>query len=365
MMTLRLLALCFLASACAPANFTSWRVENFEETPITMSETKTISLRNENESDVQKLLGVGFDGSGDGHQHFRIDKVSVGDRTVGQKDIVLPPGSSLNIQITYEPRSLETTKADFGAWVTGESERFVPYKPGEEPSPPEEEKAIHRVVLLTVYEQPQSGIAQVELVGEAVPGPNGEVSLPEAGTEECESGEGRACFVGNFSMDIPDLFTQGPIEGALVGPIRFSIEGGSASLAMENLPPILIVLKGNGPGEPLEGQPISSASIIIKGVEGITAQGSFDGSRMELMALSFRVQVVVGEITPEEIASVNPIVDFTLDDLPLTTEEPLTDGHISLMIDTTLPENPSGNPIFDEFLGGKQIVVRFKGNLNL
>lgn len=354
----------FLAT-CSPANFSQWRQETFESTPITTSQSKTFSLQNENEQSVQKLSGVGFDGTGDGHQHFRIDKVMVGARLVGQKDIIVPPGSRLNIQVTYEPRNLETTRADFGGWVTGEPEKFVPYNPDDPPPPPETDKAVHRVVLLASYEEPKSGLTMVELVGEAVPGPNGEVSLPEEGISICETEEGTACFAGNFSMDIPDLFTTGPVEDELAGPIRFAISGGAASLRMEDMPPILIILKGNGPGEPLEGQPVSAVSIIIKGVGGVTAEGSFDGSRLELTGLSFRIQVVVGEITQEDISGLNPIVDFTLEDLVLTTEEPFIDGQITLKIDTTLSPSPSGNLIFDEFLGNKQIIVRFLGQLSL
>ncbi len=354
----------FPVVACQPANFTDWRRELFAETPVTQNQTKMISMRNDNSEEVQKISGIGFDGSGDGRQHFRIDKITVGDRPVSSKDIVIPPGSSLNIQMTYEPRSLETTNADFGGWITtSEPAPFVPHKPGEEPEAPEEPEAIHRALLIAVYETPKSGVSQIELVGRAVPGPNGEVSLPEAGTGICESGPGRACFTGIFSMDIPDLFTEGPVEEELIGPIRFAMEGGIASLNMSDLPPILIVLRGNGPGEPLEGQPVSSVSIIVKGVSGVTAQGTFDGSRLELSDLGFRIQVVVGEITREMMTNINPIVDFTLENLRLTTEEPLVDGQMTLLIDTTLSDNPSGNPIFDEFFGNKQILVRFRGNL--
>ncbi|MBI4124366.1 MAG: hypothetical protein HY466_00350 [Deltaproteobacteria bacterium] len=354
-----------LLAACQPANFSQWRQETFDSTPITTSQSKTISLQNENGEAVQKLSGVGFDGTGDGHEHFRIEKVLVGQRLVGQKDIIVPPGSTLNIQLTYEPRNLETTRADFGGWVTGEPEKFVPYNPDDPPPPPDNDRAIHRVVLLAAYEEPKSGLTMVELVGEAVPGPNGEVSLPEAGISACEAEAGTACFEGNFSMDIPALFTTGPVEDQLAGPIRFAIQGGAASLRMDDVPPILIILKGNGPGEPLEGQPVSAVSIIIKGVQGVAAEGSFDGSRLELAGLSFRILVVVGEISQEDISGLNPIVDFTLEDLVLTTEEPFVDGQITLKIDTTLSQAPSGNPIFDEFLGEKQIIVRFQGQLNL
>ncbi len=355
----------FLASfqwGCQPANFTAWQQEKFDKTPITESQTKTISLRNNNSQDVEKLLGVGFDGSSDGRVHFSIDKVMVGTRTVGTKNIIVPPGSSLNIQITYKPRNLDTTQASFGGWVTGEEPRFNPYKPGEEPPPPDHSEATHRVVLLAVYESPQSGISQIELVGEAVPGPNGEISLPESGASDCQPGGETACFTGDFSIDIPKIFTTGPQQTPLAGPIRFSISDG-IKLDMTDLPPIVFVLKGNGPGEPLEGQPIGAVSIVIRGVEGVQASGTFDGSQIEMQDLAFRIQVVIGEIGPEDALGIAPVVDFTIDKLSMTTEEPLTDGKITLMIDKTLSQNPSGNPIFDDFFGGVQILVRFKGNL--
>src|SRR3990167_3900330 len=123
-------------SACSPSQFTAWQIETFAKTPITGSVSKTISLRNENPKEVQKV-SIGFDSTGDGRQHFRIDRVSVGTRIVGSKDILVPPGTSLNIQVTYQPRNMKTTKADFRGWVTGEEPRFLPYKPGEEPKPPE------------------------------------------------------------------------------------------------------------------------------------------------------------------------------------------------------------------------------------
>lgn len=352
-------------AACQPANFTKWDRETFQTTPITQSVSKTISLRNESDREEQRLLGVGFDGSGDGRQHFRIEKIMVGNRHVADKKIIVPPGSSVNVQITYEPRNMETTKAEFGGWVTGESKRFEPYKPGEEPKPEEIETAIHRVVLLAVYDNPSSGISQIELVGKAVPGPNGEISLPEAGVKECEPKAGTACFTGTFSIDIPKLFTTGPREEKMMGPIRFQITGNKATMRMDDMPPVLFVLEGNGPGEPLEGQPVSAVSIIISGLEGVQAEGTFDGSRMELSDLAFRIRVVVGEIQPEQISTSSPIVDFNIEQLTLTTEEPYVDGRVLFRIDTTLNKTPSGNPIFDGFLGEAKILVRFKGELAL
>ena len=351
-------------SACSPSQFTAWQIETFAKTPITGSVSKTISLRNENPKEVQKV-SIGFDSTGDGRQHFRIDRVSVGTRIVGLKDILVPPGTSLNIQVTYQPRNMKTTKADFRGWVTGEEPRFLPYKPGEEPKPPEMLEAWHRVVLLAVYDAPQGGITRIELVGRAELGPNGEIALPEGGVGECKAGEGIACFTGNFAIDIPKLFTTGPKEEALSGPIRFGLTDSKASLKMDDFVPIVFSLKGNGPGEPLEGQPVSEVSIIVKGVPGVEGEGTFDGSQLELQNLSFRIQVVIGYVDPKEIASAAPIVDFSVDKLVLTTEEPLTDGNITLKIDTTLAENPSGNPIFDQILGGSQIIVRFKGILAL
>lgn len=359
------LALLWAASGCQTSQFTSWQTEEFNTVPITESVTRTITFRNQNNLEEQKLLGIGFDGSGDGRMHFRIDKVMVGSRAVGQKEIIVPPGSSLNFQVTYQPRNLDTTKADFGGWVTGEEKRFVPYKPGEKDPNVQPPKAIHRALLMAVYEHPKSGIAQIELIGTAVEGPNGEIALPDIGAGECETGGGTACFSGNFSIDIPQLFKTGPIEEPLVGPIRLSVSGSNMTLRMEDMPPVVLVLRGNGPGEPLQGQPVSAVSIIIRGVRGEEAAGTFDGSRLDLQNLSFRIQVVVGEITPKDVAGVSPIVDFQLGGLTLTTEEPFTDGNITLLIDTTLSEKPSGNALFDDFLGNTQILVRFRGLLEM
>ncbi|MDO8528133.1 MAG: hypothetical protein Q7T03_10680 [Deltaproteobacteria bacterium] len=359
-----ILLLLFAATACEPKNFTAWQTEDFDNVPITQSVTRTISLRNPSAKDVQTLLGIGFDGASDGKENFRIDSVTVGTRLVGQKDIVVPPGSSVNIQVTYEPRNLNITHADYGGWITGETPRFKPYKPGEAPPAPDLSIAVQRVVLLAVYDVPHTGITQIELIGHAIPGPNGELSLPEGGVGECEAGGGIGCFTGNFSIDIPKLFTTGPQETPLVGPIRFSV-GDIASLRMGDMPPMVLPLKGNGPGEPLEGQPVSAVSIIIRGAPDVTATGTFNGSLMELQDLSFRVQVVVGEVDAKDVAGVTPLVDFTIDKLKMTTEEPLTDGNITMKIGTTLAQNPSANPIFDKFLGGVEIIVRFKGKLSL
>lgn len=353
------------ALSCAPSQFATWQVEEFDATPITGSETKMISLRNDSASSLQAVLGVGFDGKGNGKQHFTIDKVMVSDRIVETKDIIVPPGSSLNIQITYKPRNLETTQASFGGLVTGEEDRFIPYDPKNPPQPEEIPEAIHRVVLLAVYESPKQGIAQIELRGRAVEGPNGEISLPELGGGVCETGDGVACFEGNFSIDVPDLFAGGAKIQPLPGPIRFQINGSQASLKMEDMPPIILFLEGNGPGEPLEGQPVSAVSIIVRGVPGKEGKGSFDGTQLELKDLVFRIQIVVGKIKVEEILTSTPLVDFTLEGLSLTTEEPLLDGHATFLIDTTLSETPSGNPLFDDFLGETQILVRFIGGLNL
>lgn len=360
-----LLLLGFLgAFACAPGQFTDWQKEEFQVTPITGAVTKVVSLKNPSETEVQTVGGVGFDGSSDGRQHFRIDKIMVGNRIVTSKDIVIPPGSSLNIQITYQPRNLETTKASFGGWVTGFERRFVPYDPGNPPQVEEKtNEAIHRVVLLAVYAFPNQGLSQIELVGRSQPGPEGELSLPEAGVVDCTPGKGTACFTGNFSVDVPSLFTTGAQEQPLIGPIRFQITGSHATWRMEDLPPIILVLKGNGPGEPLAGQPVSSVSIIVTGLSGEEGEGTFDHSHLEMQNLSFRVRIAIGEITSEQIATLAPLVDFNIEGLRMTTEKPLTDGQMTLKIDTTLSEHPAGNPIFDDLLGNTQIIVRFIGEL--
>ncbi len=359
-------ALGLVLASCAGTQFTAYQVENFGEVSITQSESKIISLQNPDATDVQNLVGVGFSGGTNAGGEFRIEKVMVGDRVVQPSDIKVPPGSSINIQVTYQPRDLTTTEASYGGLISGAPVRPVPQLPGETQQAAAVSKALHRAVILAVYDEPKQGIVELEVRGTAVPGPNGEVALPEAGKGGCTSGEGRACFVGKFLIDIPKFFTTGFRELESKNPIPFHIIGAQSQMYMDEFPPVLLVLEGNGPGEPLEGQPVPAVSIVISGVPAVVAGGTFDGSRIEMKDVAFRIRVVAGKIKQDDISSGMPaLVDFKIEGLNLTTKDPLTDGHIVMEIRTTLSDKPSGNPIFDKFLGGADIIVNLDGDLSL
>jgi len=364
--TLSVAILLWGLTACSGSQFTKYDQELFDEVPLSLSESKQVILKNPSDTQVQKILGIGFGAGTNKEGHFRIDRVLVGSRPVGLKDITLPPGSALNIYLTYEPRDLETTRANFAGWSTGVPARFEPYRPGQEPAALEKQKAIHRTVLLVVYEEPQGGVQEIELVGQAIVGPNGEVALPDEGGGPCVAEGTTACFVGTFTINIPKMFATGPMELEMSGPVRFSISGGDVSLRMDDFPFVVIPIQGNGPGEPLEGQPVDSVTIVISGERAVTATGTFDGSHLDLNDAAFRVRVVVGEIQPEDVvAGLSPIVDFNIEKMHISTTEPFINGQITLEIDTQLSSQPSGNPIFDEFLGNAEIHVTMSGELQL
>ena len=355
-----------LAVSCSGKQFTTYDSEIFDEIPLTQSETKTIALKNHFGDSVQKILGIGFSAGSNKEGNFRISRVLVSSRPVGLKDITVPPESSLNIEITYEPRNLQTTAANYNGWATGAPARFVPYRPGASPPISDNNQAIHRAVLLVVYAEPQEGVQEIELMGKAVAGPGGETALPEEGGGPCKAEASTACFVGKFSFNIPKMFATGPMELDLSGPVRFSISGDQVQLRMDDFPFVLVPIKGNGPGQPLEGQPVDSVSIVISGERGILATGTFDGTHIDLNDVAFRIRVVVGEIKKEDVtAGLNPIVDFNLEKLHMSTSDPFISGKITLSIDTKLPATPSGNPIFDKFLGNAEINVKMPGELQL
>ena len=92
----------------------------------------------------------------------------------------------------------------------------------------------------------------IELVGGAVPGPDGEIAAVGVGgisDSECVASGSRACFFGTFSIELPSLMSSGPMEVPMPGAIPFTIEDGVAGLNMDEFPPVLIMLKGNGPGD--------------------------------------------------------------------------------------------------------------------
>ena len=360
--------------------FASYEREYLGKAAIGGSVTKQIVLRNASLTEVEHITGLNFNAGNNTAGHFRIDKVEVGGvvQNPRDKDISIPAGSILQIYVTYQPLNLETTIADFGGWETGVQERYVPQKPSTDDdgaikamgsllgkSEDASESAIHRAILAVVYDFPRMGVVQFELVGEAVPGVNGETSAAGGSKGECPEEGGALCYTGGFAIDLPDIMTTGPKLLQLMGPVVFQAAGSSVTLDMSTFPSAFLVLKGNGPGEPLEGKPIGAISIVISGSEGIKANGTFDGSNLELNGVTFRIRVILGEISEEDITpGLQAAVDFNITDLTMKTSKPYTNGSITLIVEATLAKEPSKNPMFDQFLGGTRVNVTMDGTLS-
>ena len=317
-------------------------------------------MGNNDTSEEQHVRAIGFDKGSNSVGHFRLDSVQVGNSSVGTQDIVIPPGSTLVVNVTYAPLNMDTTFANYGGWETGRPTRFIPHKPGEEPQE-ETGEAIHRSILQASYDYPKGGILQIELVGYAVPGPNGEV---EAGgmPGECTPGNGIACYAGGFSIDIPQLYAGGPKDLELTGDIKFTMSGGEISMRMDDFPPAIMILRSTEIPELPSGV---TGALIISGAPGVTASGTFDGSRITLSDVAFRIRFVLGEVTADDITpGMASMIDFVIPDLEITTTEPLSQGNITLHLETTLSDAPSGNDLFDQFLSNADVVVVMKGQLS-
>lgn len=340
-----------------------WQDEFFNKTPVTGSESKTILVANSSTSDEQHLLSAGFLPYSNSEGHFRIDEIMVGDQEVSRTDIVIPPGGVLRLTVSYVPQNLETTKAAYGGWLTGQSEQWEPQpvQTGEAtPVEEEEDITIHRALVELVYAKPEEGMVYVHLVGKAVAGPQGEI-VAGGQPGECDPGNGIACYSGGFAIDIPSLVPSGPKDLVMTGDIPFSISAGSASLVMDGFPHVLFYLRSSEVPQLPSGV---TATLIISGAPGITAEGTFDGARLELSSVAFRIRVVLGELQPEQITPGLPaLVDFVIKDLEITTTEPYSQGNITLHLETTLGEAPSGNELFDQFLSGAKITVIMQGQL--
>ncbi len=378
----------FAALSCGGAEqFTVFEQQEFNVTPIGSSVIKVVSFQNTSLDDVQHLIGLKFDTGSNLEGNFVVDKVEVGGVAANprDKDITVPTGSVLQLTITYTPLNLNTTIATYGGWTTGVEEIYNPKAPapskvegpadinkallgikGDEGPEQSEDAAIHRAMLVLAYDYPKQGIVQVELIGRAVPGPDGEISAAGAGTGECPTDAGTACYKGGFAIEMPALMSDGAEPLDLTGAVVFGIAGSNVTLDMNTFPAALLVLKGNGPGEPLEGKPISAVSIVISGAPDVVCTGAFDGSRLTINGIGFRIRVVLGEIKKEDITpGLQAAVDFNIVDLKLTTTKPYTNGSIGFMVDTTLSPEPSGNPLFDQFLGSTQIIVTMDGTFNV
>jgi hypothetical protein len=379
-------ALAALAVVCACSDagqFASYQREFIGETEIGKSVTKKIVLQNTNLTDVQHISGLNFDAGYNTEGHFRIDKVEVGGVVHNPKneDITVPAGSIVEVYVTYQPLNMDTTAITLGGWTTGEKPRYEPLAPEEVGSAAktmkalfggkaegeikeEKDKAIHRAIVAAVYDYPQMGILQLEVVGEAKVGADGSTSAAGGSSGECPSDAGMLCYTGGFAIEMPDIMTGGAKQLKMTAPAVFKTAGSNVSIDMGTFPAVLLVLKGNGPGEPLEGKPINAISIVISGAEGVEATGTFDGSNLTVNKVAFRIRVVLGEITEKDITpGLQASVDFSVKELELKTTKPYTNGSIGLMVDATLPAEPSGNPTFDQFLGNARVVVTMNGTM--
>jgi len=346
-------------SACSGDQFTAWQTELFSKTAISESTTKTFVLANSSSDQEQHISAIGFDRGSNAAGHFRIDGLSIGGTAVSATDLVIPPGSSLEVTVTYAPMNLEPSRAAYGGWVTGEPERWIPKHP-DEVGGEEDEPIYHRAIIEAVYRYPKEGIFFVELVGEAEVGPNGE---EEAGGAfaTCTPGGGTACYTGGFAIDIPQLAPGGPKPLEMTGPIKFSIDGGTASLRMDDFPYVIMYLRSEEIPQLPSGV---TATLILSGAQGVEAEGTFDGARLTIEGVAFRIRVALGEIPIEDVGQgVSAMVDFEIADLVIETISPLAQGEITLHLETTIPQNPSGNELFDQFLSGAKVIATMEGEL--
>lgn len=353
-------------SACTKAGvFADYRQELFPQTSINATSEKVVRITNPHLDQVQRVGAIDFDGGGNQDGNFDVDHVIVAGKVVPKRDIVVPAGGMMEVHMAYHPQKLNTTYASYGGWVTGEPVRARPLAPGE--SLPKKEKfAVHRGMLIVTYHFPEEGVIQIELVGTAIPGGEGEIEASGGAGGECEAKDTTSCFRGTFAITIEGLMKGDPIPYPISAPVPILIEAGTARMVMDKFPYVLIVMKGNGPGEPLEGQPISALSIVVSGAKGITAIGTFDGSTISLDNVGFRIRIVPGELA---VGDINPSMaamgDFEIKDIALTTSEPLTAGEIGFKLETTLSGKPSGNEIIDKFLANASVNVEMKGKFDL
>lgn len=428
--TAKIVAVCalFVLAACTePGLFSSYSKVVYPVTRVTDSSTKTVQLLNESTEGIQHVLGVHYYSNSNGAGHFTITDVRVNTQSVNKTNIFIPPMGVLEIDIVYAPLNLVTTEAAYFGWVTtpdmkGDLEDFGYVPPfekkaqmkgavffmsdvivegdadddvaedkkldedqGKEENTDKElgldeeddfgeddltghRPAIHRAVLEVVYDKPAEGYSHTELVGGAIPGVYGEESAnPPGGTArtECVVGGTTACFSGDFSIELPGLM-NGAIEVQMTGAIPIEIDGSTAKMDMDQFPPILIVVKGNGPGEPLEGKPVEAISIVISGTVGAEGDGSFDGGNLELSKVGFRIRMDLKEISEEDLSQkLSTMVDFDIEGLDIFTEEPFDGEKMRFGVDTVLSSAPSGNGLIDPFLGGAKVIVRFSGKLTL
>ena len=339
--------------------FSKWETRTFQKTRVTESSMLEVLIANASDSDEQHVTAIALNQGADPSGHFQIMSVKVGNREVDLNDIVIPPSGKLKVTLGYAPLNMITSVADYGNWETGQAPRWVP---GQSENASNKSEAIHRAVLQLSYDYPNDGLLFIQIVGLATPGPNGETDAG-GGAGECYPGGGVACYSGGFAIDIPSLYSTGPKDLELTGAIKFQIQGGNVTLDMNNFPPVLMYLRSEEIPQLPSGV---TATLIISGSPDELASGTFDGSRLELSDVSFRARVVLGEVIQENVTpGMSAMVDFTISGLEMTTISQLENGKITLHMETTLPDSPSNNPLFDEFLSSAQIIVIMNGQLAL
>ena len=376
----------FWGVACSgQKQFSDYQRELIGEVKIGEKVTKEIVIQNTSLTETHHIEALNFDAANNTAGHFRIEKVEVGGVPQNPKDhdISVPPASMVQIYVTYQPLNLETTISNAGGWSTGQKKRYIPSAPKEKSSATKamsgmlsakgveseidtEGKAVHRAVIAVLYDQPRVGILKIEVLGTAEEGPNGETTAVGSGGGSCPDGTGIICYSGGFAIELPDIMTGGARQLKLSGPIVFESSGSNLTLDMTAFPSALLVMKGNGPGEPLEGQPISAISLVISGAEGIEASGTFDGSNIDVNGVAFRIRVVLGELKESDVnPGLQSTVDFAVKDISIKTSKPLTNGSITLTAEAVLDKDPSGNPAFDQVLGNTRVVVTMDGSLEV
>ncbi len=352
-----------LLSCTSESQFSGWQTEVFDTTQITSSTIRQFVLANESSENEQHIREIAFDRGSNAAGHFEIISVKVGSMAVEPIDIVIPPKSALVVLVKYEPKDLVTSEVVYGEWRTGGEERWIPKHPDEVAREQQEIDltAIHRAIIEIVYDYPKEGIFFIQLVGQAMPGPMGEEESA-SGAGVCTPGNGMACYTGGFALDIPQLAPGGPKPLELAGAISIYV-GGEVKMKMEDFPNAIMYLRSEEIPQLPSGV---TATLVLSGTEGVEASGSFDGSRITLTGVSFRIRVSLGELSAEEVKQgMSPLVDFDVGGLTIDTTNPLTQGAITLHMETELSSNPSGNELFDQFLSGAKIIAIMEGKLEM
>ena len=111
-----------------------------------------------------------------------------------------------------------------------------------------------------------------------------------------------------------------------------SINDGEVKLRMDDFPYAIMVLRSEEIPQLPSGV---TATLVVSGGQNKEADGTFDGSRLMLTGVVFRIRVALGELTLDQIKQgLSPLVDFELSDLKIETTKPLTQGAITLHLET-------------------------------